>query len=408
MTPKKTGTKPGQTGPGKTPGIRYRSEPRYHLTPWQLRLYHSGGETYSFHKTEQEAIAAKKKSDRLARKEGTRALGYNRAAQLEYEEAKRILGPEVNLIEMARNAAARAVSGQKSIKLAAAVKEYVAGKISLRRSRKHVQDLRQRLTRFSAAFPNRDVDTITRNEIVNFLGGLRLDATTVWNFYGIIASFFHHAVRADWRESNPCEKIDLKADMPEKRKGPVEILTLRQGAAVMRQIEQHEPDFIAWACIQYFLGIRDAEAERFHGEWIQPKSRKVVIPGWVLDGDAAAPAAKAVTKTRDDWVLDDVPPAFWIWVKRYHKAFSAGPIPYPSFRSWGRIRDPLIAANVFTHWPHNGFRHSFATYHLSWLRSADKTSFMLRHRNPQELWENYFAKFVDPPIGRRYLSLRPR
>jgi hypothetical protein len=403
MIPKKTVTKPGQEIPGKIPGIRYRTEPRYHLRPYQLRLYHNNKETASFHKTEADAIEAKKKSDRLAKKEGTRALGYDRAAQLEYEEAKRILGPEVNLIELARQAAARAVRGHVAKKLSEAVTEFVDGKISLRRSRKHVQDLRQRLNRFRQAFPDRDVDTIQRNEILKFLGDLHLNSTTVWNFYGIIAAFFHHALRADWCVINPCAKINLKADMPERRKGRVEILTIAQGAAIMRQIELHEQLYIAWACLQYFLGVRDAEAERFRGEWIQRKTRRVTIPGWFLNGEDEEPVAK----TRDDWILDKVPPAFWDWVRRYPDAFSPGPLAYPSGRAWGRARDAVIAAGHFNRWPKNGFRHSFATYHLSWLRNADETSFLLRHRTPKKLWDSYFAYFVSPAQGRRYLSVKP-
>lgn len=224
----------------------------------------------------------------------------------------------------------------------------------------------------------------------------------------------------NWCLVSPCDKIDLRADMPRKRQGRVEILTLSQGEAIMRQIETSESLYIAWACLQYFIGIRDAEAERFRGEWIQLKKRQVVVPGWFLDGDDERAIEEGVSKTRDERRLDKGPPAFWAWVERYPEAFSEGPIPYPSARAWARARDVVFprgdnaaaagsasGKRVRTRWPKNGFRHSFATYHLSWLRSADETSFLLRHKNSKILWESYFAHFVPEATGRRYLALQP-
>ena len=168
-----------------------------------------------------------------------------------------------------------------------------------------MQDIRQRLSRFADAFCARDIETITRADVLGFVLGLkrddesgarRLAPRTLWNFYGLIASLFHHAHREGWVENNPCAKIDPDTDLPAKPKGMVEILTPQQGKAILRQIEQHEPLYVGWACLQYFLGVRDAEAERFRGEWLQRKERRVIIPGWNLNGDIAEP----VTKTRDD------------------------------------------------------------------------------------------------------------
>ena len=42
-----------------------------------------------------------------------------------------------------------------------------------------------------------------------------------------------------------------------------------------------------------------------------------------------------------------------------------------------------------------------------WLRDAQATSFILRHRSPQKLWDSYFARFVSKAEGKRYLTLQP-
>ena len=106
-------------------------------------------------------------------------------------------------------------------------------------------------------------------------------------------------------------------------------------------------------------------------------------------------------------MIDKVPAAFWDWMERYPDAFSSGPIAYPNAPAWTRIRDAVVGAGHLGTWPRNGFRHSFATYHLSWLRDAQATSFILRHRSPQKLWDSYFARFVSRAEGKRYLSSQP-
>ncbi|MDO8544411.1 MAG: hypothetical protein Q7S40_28560 [Opitutaceae bacterium] len=384
-----------------------RTEPRYHLAPWQLRLYHNGKETYTFHETEADAVTAKKKAAKKAKKHGTFALGYDRTAQLKYNEATRILGPKGDIVEVARKEAARAASGYVARTVPVAVAEYLAEKQTLNRSRKHVQDIRQRLTKFAEAYPERDLETISADNILSFVNKQGPGARTKHNFYLLIACLFKHAARRDWVAKNPTLKIVVDADLPAKSKGKVEVLTIAQGEAIMRQIERSESMYIAWACLQYFLGVRDAEAERFRGEWIQRKLKRIVIPGWFLDGDVLSAVTKTAGSDRDDWVLDKIPPAFWAWVDRYPEAFAEGPIAFPSAPAWERARDAVIAEKHFDHWPRNGFRHSFATSHLSWLRDSQATSFLLRHRDAQKLWDHYFAKFVPEAEGELYLSLKP-
>ena len=404
MNASATGGKTGEySDRDKVAGVSFRSAPKFHKAPWQLRLYHNGTESYSYHKTREDAIRAKGKADRLKKREGARALGYDRAAQLEYEEARRILGPDISLVDAARQIAARIQSGHVSRTVAEASEEFFQTKVALGRSRRHVQDIRQRLTHFSAAFQDRLLETVSHDAVLDFLRSLTGGPRKVWNYYGTIASLFHHGARRAWIDTNPILRIDVDADLPAKPKSRVQVLTVEQGKAAMRQIERTEPSFIPWACIQYFVGIRDAEADRFRGEWIDRKKRQIIIPGWHLDGETVEP----ITKGRDDWVIDKSPPAFWKWVDRYPDHFSPGPLPYPSFRSWGRIRDALVTQGVFPSWPRNGFRHSFATYHLSWQRDAQATSFLLRHRNPAELWQSYFAKFVSRAEAQRYFALLP-
>lgn len=162
----------------------------------------------------------------------------------------------------------------------------------------------------------------------------------------------------------------------------------------MRHIESEYDWLIPWAALQYFTGLRDAESERMRCEWIDRKRRRIVLPA-------------EITKTGDGWVMDSLPPAFWKWVDAYPSQFRRGPVVYPSNREWAKIRNNLIAAGVFEAWPANGFRHTFATMHLSAHRDQSATSLLLRHQNPRRLWRNYLRYLAPKAQGLKYFSLTP-
>ncbi len=82
MAPRKTATQQ----PHKTPGIRRLSDSRHYRAPWQLSIYHGGKKTRRYFATAEEAQAAQKTALRLQKREGSKAFGYSREAQVEYEE----------------------------------------------------------------------------------------------------------------------------------------------------------------------------------------------------------------------------------------------------------------------------------------------------------------------------------
>ena len=415
MAPSKKATKRPQSYPGV---FKVTNDPTRHRAPWRTTVHHNGRKTRSFHPTFKEAVKEKKRAERLQKQEGSKALGYSRKAHVEYEEAKRIVG-DTSLAKIAEEYAARYAAGAERKTVREAVDDYVATKTSLVRSTKHVDDIRQRLNRFADTFGDRGMETIRRNDILTWLGSLRpvpkkkltrgatgpkeLTARSKRNFFCAVEALFNYAENRDWLTVNPVRKINRATDLPTIIPGPISVLTLSEGAAVMRKIESVEPRYIGWACLQYFAGVRDAESERFHGEWIERKAKRIVIPGWFFNGKKMT----AGSKTRDDWVIDQVPPAFWAWVDRYPKAFAHGPIKSPQWMAWARIRNAVIKDGDLKKWPHNGFRHSAATFHLSAYRDPGRTSLLLRHRDQKKLWANYVAKLQSKSIGRKYLGLKP-
>ena len=58
-------------------------------------------------------------------------------------------------------------------------------------------------------------------------------------------------------------------------------------------------------------------------------------------------------------------------------------------------------------YPQNGFRHSFATYHIAWLRDAGKTDLLLTHRGgARVLWDSYYG-IATQNEGEAYFQINP-
>lgn len=79
--------------------MSYDGAKQRHRAPWLVTVYHGGAKKRTYHSSFLGAVKAKKKSERLPKKEGSRAFAYSREAQVEYNEAKRLVGEDVQLPE---------------------------------------------------------------------------------------------------------------------------------------------------------------------------------------------------------------------------------------------------------------------------------------------------------------------
>ena len=372
-----------------------------------LTTYVDGQKRRTFWPTKTAAIEEQAEQRRSAKKHGTEAHTYDRAAHAEYEEAKRKLGGR-SLIEAANFFAQRnALDTPEEVPtITDAAARLVDLKRSLKRAGRTVDDLEDRLNTFSITFGRRLISTITRNEVLDWLLNRKdKSARTTRNMFSALNNLFAHAERREWILSNPCGKIDPDADLPTIKKSRVAILTVPQGHAVIRTIEAHFPKYLHWALLKYFASVRSEEANRFQGEWIDASQKRICIPGWFIDG---AGEQQPGSKTRDDWVIDQVDPNFWKWIKRYPAP--SGPIPRPSNRQWKAMKKRFAAVEgegCLPHWPVNGWRHSFATYDLSAHRDQTRTSLILRHQSPRKLWSNYLAYLIPTNQAKRYFEILP-
>lgn len=391
-------------------GVRRSSQHCHRLNPYEISLYADGKRTRRYFASSADAAKALSKHRRLQSRQGSVAWTYDRSAHAELTEAKE-LAKGVDLREVARFYAARRAKAAPAPDIADAVSTFYATKRKLGRSDRHLEDVKSRLETFAASFLHTEIDTFTTPQILEWLLDLKkadgesVGPRTCLNYFAALHSLFAFAVKKTWMPENPCTGIDPAADLPTIKKGKKGKLTPPQAEGLLRYLEKHRPEWVIWACVQHFVGIRDAESERVHGEWIDPVARVIRLPGWYLDGGEWQPG----TKTRDDWVIDDIPDAFWLWVKAY--GLPKGRLAFPSSKQWKKVRLELAKLSVpmkIPSWPPNALRHGFATYHLSAYRNAPRTSVILRHQNSRKLWNDYVSTLVPAKLALAYLSIKPK
>ena len=63
--------------------------------------------------------------------------------------------------------------------------------------------------------------------------------------------------------------------------------------------------------------------------------------------------------------------------------------------------ETLQKAAGIEEWPHNGLRHSFASYHLAGFGDAMKTATLLGHKDPSVV-HNHCKALVTKPTAQRW------
>lgn len=394
------------TQPHDDRGISESSDPRRRNAPWQLTIYFNGKKRRTYHRTLTLARKAKASAQKTTRLAGTGAHSYDRRSHTEYEIAKQLVG-KASLVDVAKFFAAHNADGAADAiaTVTEAIAAFIATKDGLDRSERTVGDYESRLGLFAVAFGDRLVASLGRNEILDWLLALPGMARTKRNTLGAVRTFMRHAERRGWIIADPCRKIDRDSDLPTVKKSRVGILTIPEAHGFIRTIEANFPQFLHWALVKYFAGVRAAESHRFRGEWIDVEQKRIAIPGWFVDG---AGKQQPGSKTRDDWIIDGIAPDFWAWMAKYPPP--TGQLASPANRRWKAIKktlrdlpDPARIAQ----WPANALRHSFATYDLSAHRDQNATALKLRHQSARKLWSNYLAALIPAGQAAAYFNIKP-
>jgi integrase len=271
---------------------------------------------------------------------------------------------------------------ERSISVSTLIEEYLAGQQRLNRSKAHIYDLRQRLSRFKETFGDRPLRTVTTNEIDAWLHGLGLSAQSVNNYRSRIAALFSYGLKREYVERNPVssvDKIKLIDEAPE-------IFAPEQ---IQNLLDSAPSDLLPCLALCAFAGLRTAEMLRM--EW-----DAIDLPRSLIN----VSASNSKTAKRR---LIEIAPNLAEWLSPY--VARSGKI-YPHSQRWYHHNVDLLRKAVgLAEWPNNGLRHSFASYHLAKHQNAPQLALLMGHTTPRMIFDHY-REVVTPAEAAQFWNIR--
>ena len=238
------------------------------------------------------------------------------------------------------------------------------------------------LKRFAQDFGEKSIAAITVDELDAWMRALPVAPKTRANYRTNIGVLFSHAARRRMIESNP---IEFTARPKLIDKAP-EIFTVDDLRALLEAAATSEPDVLPMLTVGAFGGLRDAEIRRLHWKEID-----------LARGFVEVTAAKSKTARRR---FVPIQPNLAAWLRPY-AGMTGSVVPVMARSKLERVR--RIAG---VRWPHNGLRHSFASYRLAAIHDAPRVASELGHTNPQLLYAHY-RELVRPEEAERYWQIAP-
>ena len=273
-------------------------------------------------------------------------------------------------------------SSTQGIKVRQIVEELLAAKKSDGLSKRYLETIRAHLHRF-ANHLNEPIELITTKQIEEWLRSRKLAGKSRNNERGSIGLLFHFAQKRGYLpKSKPTEADDVA--IAKEHGGTIGIL---KPAELQRLLETPAPGEIhLFLAIGAFTGMRSSEILRL--EWSDINFDRVFI--------TVAPE-KAKTATRR---IVPILPNAMLWLTPYRGATG---FIFRSRRDVDRVI--AFAKGQGVSWPNNALRHSYASYRLAVVASADRVALEMG-TSPRKLMQNY-RELVGEKEGQAWFSIFP-
>lgn len=416
------------SGPFKDPAKKGQPKPWYlsYFAPninsgGTLVLGENGAPALKRHRPYYETkAAAEADKSRIADQHAATGSGnflFDRKAAEDYDAAQKIVGTSVTMAELARFWRLHHPDQEKK-KLKDLLPLFLKDVEERLGQERHWKDLKSRGGAFVGKYCERYPDTITRNEILEYVRTPPdTEPRTKRNHKTVICEFFNWLLDQRHVLVNPAAGIK-KRMLPKETKKEIRFLTLDQVTRYLRTAERYDPELVAHEVVQLIAGVRaDDEMADFQAEFVLTATRQIVIPA-------------AIAKTGVREVIDGVEENFWDWWSKYGP--KSGLLrPKNFFRRWDRLRvlasatddqhvealaklpikqllrRPESKAAIKT-WPRNARRRTFCTYHVAMHQSAEKTVLIMRHRGSSyTLHNSYRGLGITQDKGKAYFEIRP-
>jgi integrase len=265
------------------------------------------------------------------------------------------------------------------------VDEFLASITAQGRSARYVEDCTIRLGKASKAFRGY-IQRITAPDIEYWLDSIKAAGRTRNNYRSTLTTLFSFARKRGYLPRN--EKTEPELTMKASdRGGEIGIYRPEELSAMLTGIESK---WIPLVAVGAFAGLRTAEIHRLDWQDVDFHGGHIVV-------------GKAKSKTAQRRIVP-ILPALRSWLSPLH--CESGPVipryshDAPLLRAFRQSLEPLKIKLV-----PNGLRHSYASYRLAAIQSADQVALEMGN-SPRKLFANY-RELATKTQAEKWFSVMP-
>jgi len=364
---------------------------------WVLNVWYPTGKRQRlFFPTKEAAQAEEQVKTVEVQNLGWRALGIDNRLRLEALDARERLAPYgVTLTAVVTDFIRR--RGSSSITVDQIAEQFIASRLKLQRSEKHLDSLRRLFNRFGESFPSERLADLTSDQVEGWLHDLGVGPVTVNTYRSLLNSLFEFGVRKKLCPENPVKGVERMTVKAEE----VGILTPAQ---LWNLLEISSGDVRATIALGAFAGIRPEEIVRLTWEEVSLEKGHVTIT-----------AAKSKT-AQHRYVK--ILPSLEAWLR---PLIGSGSIQGDNFRrrydEARRLAGFALRGNQrrrrhdedkgLVPWPHDALRHSYASYHLAKFQNAPALALELGHQSNALIFSNYRRRVTELEAN-EYFNMVPQ
>ncbi len=305
----------------------------------------------------------------------------------EYVEAFKILRRQPLIAEAAKHYAAY-LERQRvmhAVKFPAAVDEFLKAIKAHGRSARYIEDCTSRLSRAAKAFRGY-LQRITSSDIEAWLDSIKVTGRTRNNYRATLCTLFSFARSRGYLPRNERTEAELTMKASD-RGGEIGIYTPAELSVMLTGIEQK---FLPLVALGALAGLRTAEIHRLQWQDIDFHGGHIVV-------------GKRKAKTGQRRIVP-ILRALRAWLEPHAQATGSVVPQYwgnaPLLRAFRQALKPLKVEMV-----QNGLCHSFASYRLAAVHSADQVALEMGN-SPRKLFQNYRG-LVTPAQAHKWFSVMP-
>jgi len=324
---------------------------------------------------------AKAYAERIARQLGdyhAQALGLSDRQKLEASECYRLLeGQNASLLEAVHHYLHYREHAKRSVPLGELFQEFLAIKQQDNASRRYMADLRSKVGRFVASQETKLTCDVTAADVERWIRSLDIGSVSRESYRRNLSTFLEFGRRRGYSRANPAADIRM-------RRRPEGEVTILSPDEVQMLLSKSAPEIVPYVTICAFAGLRPSEAAAL--DWAD------------IHLDAMQIEVRARHSKTRRYRLVPIQPNLAEWLTRFR--VYGGTVYY----SRRKFREAYKAAGM-PEWKMDILRHSYGTYRLPILKSADALA--LEMGNSPDVIFRHYRRPVSEVSALAYFAITP-